>query len=108
MVVFGGVGSLVGAVMGSLVMGYLNLEMDAFQELPVLGGLLEGFSTRFMSSAGLPSFGWVVTGTLIVLTIVLEPKGLYGLWVRLAAAIDRRRAAVATAGGAAGPRQGAS
>jgi hypothetical protein len=63
-------------------MGYLNLEMDAFQELPVLGPALEGFSARFMSTVGLPNFGWVVTGMLIVFTILLEPRGLYGLWIR--------------------------
>jgi branched-chain amino acid transport system permease protein len=108
MVVFGGVGSIAGAVMGSLVMGYLNLEMDAFQELPVLGGILEGISTRFMSSSGLPYFGWIVTGMLIVLTIVFEPKGLYGLWVRAGAAIGRRRAALTGAAAAGGPQQGAN
>ena len=82
MVVFGGLSSITGAVLGSIVMGYLNLEMDAFQELPVLGPALEGFSARFMSTVGLPNFGWVVTGMLIVFTILLEPRGLYGLWIR--------------------------
>jgi branched-chain amino acid transport system permease protein len=82
MVVFGGLGSITGAVLGSIVMGYLNLEMDAFQELPVLGPALEGFSERFMSTVGLPNFGWVVTGMLIVFTILIEPRGLYGLWIR--------------------------
>ena len=82
MVVFGGLGSITGAVLGSIVMGYLNLEMDAFQELPVLGPALESFSERFMSTVGLPNFGWVVTGMLIVFTILIEPRGLYGLWIR--------------------------
>ena len=82
MVVFGGLGSITGAVLGSIVMGYLNLEMDAFQEFPILGPALEGFSERFMSTVGLPNFGWVVTGTLIVFTILIEPRGLYGLWIR--------------------------
>jgi branched-chain amino acid transport system permease protein len=83
MVVFGGLGSIPGAVLGSIVMGYLNLEMDAFEELPLLGPALESFSARFMSSAGLPNFGWVVTGLLIVFTILLEPRGLHGVWIRL-------------------------
>ena len=85
MVVFGGLGSIPGAVLGSIVMGYLNLEMDAFEELPLLGPALESFSSRFMSSAGLPNVGWVVTGLLIVFTILVEPRGLHGLWIRLGA-----------------------
>ncbi len=87
MVVVGGLGSIAGAVLGSMLMGYLNLEMDAFQELPVLGPALESFSSRFMSSVGLPNVGWVVTGLLIVFTILVEPRGLYGLWVRLGAIV---------------------
>ena len=93
MVVFGGLGSIPGAILGSIVMGYLNLEMDAFQELPVLGRALEDFSERFMSTVGLPNFGWVVTGMLIVFTILLEPQGLYGLWIRALKAIKRSKSA---------------
>ncbi len=85
MVVFGGLGSIPGAILGSIVMGYLNLEMDAFEDLPLLGPALESFSARFMSTAGLPNVGWVVTGLLIVFTILLEPRGLHGVWIRVGA-----------------------
>lgn len=91
MVVIGGLGSLAGAVLGSLVMGYLNLEMDAFEELPLLGGMLESFSARFMSTTGLPNVGWVVTGLLIVLTILVEPRGLHGVWLRATGLVERVR-----------------
>ncbi len=104
MVVFGGLGSIPGAVLGSIVMGYLNLEMDAFEELPFLGPALESFSARFMSSAGLPNVGWVVTGGLIVLTILVEPKGLHGLWVRAEAFVGGGKGDTeASIGGSAGP-----
>ena len=112
MVVIGGLGSITGAVLGSLVMGYLHLEMDVFQELPLLGPALESFSARFMSTAGLPNVGWVATGLLIVLTILFEPRGLHGLLLRLRAAVGRGRAAAAAVGsrapGAGGPRRGDS
>ena len=91
MIVIGGLGSIGGTVLGSLLMGYLSLEMDAFEELPLLGGALEAFSARFMSSAGLPNVGWVVTGLLIVLTIVVEPGGLRGAWQRLDDRVVRLR-----------------
>jgi branched-chain amino acid transport system permease protein len=87
MVVFGGLGSIRGTVLGSLVMGYLNLEMDSFEEIPLLGRALEIFSERFMSSAGLPNVGWVVTGLLIVFTILVEPRGLNGFWARAEAMV---------------------
>ena len=107
MVVFGGLGSIPGAVLGSMVMGYLNLEMDAFQELPLLGPALESFSRRFMSSAGLPNVGWVVTGLLIVFTILVEPKGLYGLWLRLVAKVSGgRRDTDPSLGTFSGPKAG--
>ncbi|MEE3184358.1 MAG: branched-chain amino acid ABC transporter permease, partial [Gemmatimonadota bacterium] len=83
MVVFGGIGSIPGAVLGSIVMGYLNLEMDAFEEFPLLGPTLESFSSRFMSSGGHPNLGWVVTGRQIVLTNLKEPRGLHRLWIRV-------------------------
>lgn len=89
MVVFGGLGSIPGAIMGGLVMGYLNLHMDAVQDLPGLGPLLRIFTERFMSMSGLPYVGWVLTGLVIVLTILLEPKGLVGLWHRFGSAARR-------------------
>ena len=104
MVVFGGLGSIPGAVLGSIVMGYLNLEMDAFEELPLLGPALESFSIQFMSSAGLPNFGWVVTGLLIVFTILVEPRGLHGLWVRAGALVGGGKSDADTSiGGSARP-----
>ncbi len=107
MVVFGGLGSIPGAVLGSIVMGYLNLEMDAFEELPLLGPALESFSARFMSTAGLPNVGWVVTGLLIVFTILLEPRGLHGVWIRVGAFIGgRRRDTDAPVGASAGSGAG--
>ena len=109
MVVFGGIGSIPGAVLGSIVMGYLNLEMDAFEEFPLLGPTLESFSSRFMSSGGLPNFGWVVTGLLIVLTILIEPRGLHGLWIRVGDMVGGGKRDTGTSSGAsAGPGAGPS
>ncbi len=95
MVVIGGLGSIRGAVLGSALVGYLNLEMDAFQELPALGPLLEVFSERVMSVAGLPNVGWVATGGLIMLAILVEPGGLNGLWLR----VEKRIAGLRGRGG---------
>ncbi len=99
MVVLGGLGSIPGVVLGSMVMGYLNLKMDVFQELPLLGSALRRFSERFMSTGGLPNVGWVVTGLVIVLTILIEPRGLHGLWERIGSRARRRGAGHLGGGG---------
>ena len=99
MVVFGGLGSIHGAVLGSIVMGYLSLKMDVVQELPILGPVLRAFTERFMVTAGLPNVGWVLTGLVIVVTILVEPRGLYGLWVKLTQAAGRLGSARRRAGG---------
>ncbi len=79
----------------------------------MLGPALESFSARFMSSAGLPNVGWVVTGLLIVLTILVEPRGLHGLWIRLGALMgggkgDTDTSVGASASSGAGPGAGPS
>ena len=83
MVVFGGLGSITGAVLGSLVMGYVSLRMDAVQEIPILGPALQRFSDAYMSPSGLPNVGWILTGFMIMLTIMVEPRGLHGVWLRI-------------------------
>ncbi|MCZ6806361.1 MAG: branched-chain amino acid ABC transporter permease [Deltaproteobacteria bacterium] len=95
MVVFGGLGSITGAVLGSLVMGYVNLRMDAVHEIPILGPMLQKFSDAYMSPSGLPNVGWVLTGLMIMLTIMVEPRGLYGVWLRIGDGVRglRRRGA---------------
>lgn len=82
MVVLGGLDSTHGAVVGSLVMGYLSLEMDTLGELPLLGPALEAFTDLGMAADGLPFAGWVFTGAVILCTLLVEPRGLYGLWSR--------------------------
>mgnify|MGYP002862918567 FL=1 len=102
MVVFGGLGSITGAVLGSLVMGYVNLRMDAVQEIPIFGPMLQNFSDAYMSPSGLPNVGWVLTGSMIMLTIMFEPRGLYGVWLRIEDGVRWLRRRDASDGPAAG------
>lgn len=82
MVVVGGLGSTLGSVLGGIVVAYLTLKMDVIQEWPVLGPLLEQVSERFLTVGGMPNAGWVFTGLVLILVVVFEPLGLYGLWIR--------------------------
>jgi branched-chain amino acid transport system permease protein len=82
MVVIGGLGTLFGSVAGAVVVTLLNLQASAIPTLPGIGPLLEAFSARYMTVTGLPSVTWVITGAVLILIVVLEPLGLYGLWLR--------------------------
>ena len=82
MVVVGGLGTILGSILGGISVGYLNLKMDVLGELPILGAVLGWISEQWMLEAGLPSAGWLLTGLALILFVVFEPLGLYGLWLR--------------------------
>lgn len=82
MVVAGGLGTIAGSIAGAILITFLNLQAARIQTLPVIGPLLEAFSSQFMTISGLPNITWIVTGLILILIVVLEPMGLYGLWLR--------------------------
>ena len=81
-VIVGGLGSIFGSIMGGIVMTWLMLSLDKFQELPYFGTLLLSFSERWMTVTGLPNISSIVFGLIIILLVVFEPLGLYGFWIR--------------------------
>ncbi|MBW2284244.1 MAG: branched-chain amino acid ABC transporter permease [Deltaproteobacteria bacterium] len=81
-VIVGGLGSILGSVMGGIVMTWLMLVLDKIQELPYLGAALVAFSEQWMSPAGLPNIASIIFGLIIILLVVFEPLGLYGFWIR--------------------------
>ena len=82
MVVVGGLGSTLGSVLGGITVAYLSFRMEVIQELPLLGPVLEAISERFLTVSGLPNVGWIFMGLVLILVVVFEPLGLYGLWLR--------------------------
>jgi len=82
MVVAGGRGSILGSVLGGTLLGFLTLKMDIVQDLPVFGTLLVVFSEKYMTTAGLPNVGLVFIGSALIAVNLLEPMGLYGIWIR--------------------------
>jgi len=71
MIVVGGIGSLHGAVFGALFVGILP------SAIALLRGLLP---TSIGEQPGLEGF---IFGLILVLTILFEPWGLYGRWMKL-------------------------
>jgi branched-chain amino acid transport system permease protein len=81
-VIVGGLGSILGSIMGGVVMTWLLLVLDKVQEFPYLGAVLISFSERWMNLAGLPNIASIIFGLIIILLVVFEPLGLYGFWIR--------------------------
>lgn len=82
MITVGGLGSITGSVFGAVVVSLLLLKGHLVQEVPVVGDLLVALSRGVFTEAGLPNVTWVLTGLVLMLIVVLEPLGLYGLWLR--------------------------
>ncbi len=82
MVVVGGLGSILGSVMGAILITFLQLELARIGDMALIGPLLTEISTRFFTESGLPNVQYVVFGLIMVLIVIFEPLGLYGFWVR--------------------------
>lgn len=82
-VVIGGLGTVLGSVLGAVVVTFLSLQLENVQTIPGIGQLLEAFSKQFMTLSGLPNIVWVLTGLILILIVLFEPLGLYGIWSRI-------------------------
>ena len=87
MVVVGGMSSIYGSVIGALIIGFLPHLVIMLKDFipPLLEGLLPGFPviTQFVGSVlGNPDFRFLIYGVIMLLFIVYEPAGIYGIWLR--------------------------
>jgi len=94
MVVVGGMMSVYGSVIGALVIGYLPHFVvwlkDTFP--PVIQGVLPGLPFVSKSAAdilGNPDFRYLIYGVIMLVFIVYEPAGIYGIWLRFKFYIKR-------------------
>ncbi|CAO0823428.1 hypothetical protein DFAR_360003 [Desulfarculales bacterium] len=82
MVVVGGRGSILGSVVGVVLITFLQVKLVSISGLAYLGPLLVEISTRFFTENGLPNVQFVVFGLTMVLIVTFEPLVLYGMWIR--------------------------
>lgn len=87
MVVIGGVGSILGPVLGAVVISLLNLKLKGlkmadFEQIPLAGADIAAFLGRHFMETGMANIQFLVYGTILVLIMLFEPLGLYGLWIR--------------------------
>ncbi len=83
MVVVGGVGSIMGSIAGATLMTYLDVKLQAIQDIPGLGTLLVNFSEKYMTMGGISNVAIIVYGLIMILIVIFEPLGIFGIWLRI-------------------------
>lgn len=82
MVVVGGLGSIMGSISGAALMTYLDIKLQAIQDISVIGPALVTFSQKYMSMAGISNIAVIVYGLIMILIVLFEPLGIFGFWIR--------------------------
>lgn len=84
MVVLGGLGSVMGAIMGATVVTYLQYHLlKNAREIPYMGDFLINISERWFTVVGLENFNSITLGFIMIIIILFEPLGMFGMWVRI-------------------------
>jgi len=87
MVVVGGISSILGSIMGAILISLLNLKLKGLQladfaQIPLVGGSVVDFLRAFFMETGMSNIQFIVYGLIMVLIMIFEPLGLYGFWIR--------------------------
>ena len=83
MVVVGGLGSIMGSIAGATLMTYLDVKLQAIQDIPGIGAILVSFSEKYMSMSGISNVAIIVYGLIMILIVLFEPLGIFGIWIRI-------------------------
>lgn len=83
MIVVGGLGSILGSIAGAVLMTYLDVKLQAIQDVPWVGPALVAFSQQYMTVSGISNIAPIVYGIIMILIVLFEPLGLFGFWIRV-------------------------
>jgi branched-chain amino acid transport system permease protein len=84
MIVVGGLGSILGAILGATLITWLQFSfLKNVQEMPYVGDFLVAVSNRWLTVVGLENFGSIILGLIMIGIIIFEPLGMVGLWLRI-------------------------
>ena len=83
MVVVGGLGSIMGSIAGATLMTYLDVKLQAIQDIPGIGAVLVSFSEKYMTMGGISNVAIIVYGLIMILIVLFEPLGIFGIWIRI-------------------------
>ncbi len=82
MAVVGGLGSTMGPIAGACLLSWLDLQLRNILSVPYLGHWLEKLSESYFSITGVSNIQFVIFGLIIIMIMVFEPLGIYGIWIR--------------------------
>jgi branched-chain amino acid transport system permease protein len=82
MVVVGGLGSIMGSIVGAALLCWLDLKLRNILDIPYIGDWLEQLSHSWFSINGVSNIQFIVFGSIMILIMLFEPLGLYGVWIR--------------------------
>jgi branched-chain amino acid transport system permease protein len=82
MIIVGGLGSVMGAVLGAALLTYLQIKLQIIQEAPWIGPFLVEISNRYLTVEGLPNIQSIVFGAIMIAIVVFEPLGMNGIYLR--------------------------
>lgn len=82
MVVVGGLGSIMGAIAGAGLLSWLDLQLRNILNIPYLGDWLEALSKSYFSITGVSNIQFIVFGLIMILIMLFEPLGIFGIWIR--------------------------
>jgi branched-chain amino acid transport system permease protein len=82
MAVVGGLGSILGSIAGACLLSWLDLELRNILDIPYLGEWLKALSQSFFSLTGVSNIQMIVFGLILILIMVFEPLGIFGIWIR--------------------------
>ncbi len=82
MVVIGGLGSMMGSITGATLLCWLDLKLRNILGIPYIGEWLDHLSKKWFSITGVSNIQFIIFGTIMILIMLFEPLGLYGVWIR--------------------------
>lgn len=82
MTVVGGLGSIIGSIAGAGLLSWLDIELRNILEIPYVGQWLRELSQSFFSLTGVSNIQFILFGLILILIMVFEPLGIFGIWIR--------------------------
>lgn len=80
MILIGGAATIAGSIMGAVFITFLPRIVGWMSELWVFGFISDSPSGGFLTAS---QFEQILFGGLIVVFLIFEPLGLYGIWIRV-------------------------
>jgi branched-chain amino acid transport system permease protein len=60
----------------------MDLQLRNILSIPYVGEWLEALSQSYFSITGISNIQYIVFGSILVLIMLFEPLGIFGIWIR--------------------------